>query len=311
MRAQQEKIVVVGSLNMDIVVQSPRFPVSGETIFGQDVHFEPGGKGANQAVACARLGYDTVMLGAVGTDAFGGSLMQSLASSGVRTSSLLQRTDTATGIASITLTPEDNTILVVPGANGTVTAADVEAWRETISTASILLVQLEIPMDAVLTAVRIADEHGVPVVLNPAPANELPAELIQKVRYITPNQTELHSLTGIDASGDALEQAMDALIERGPEVVITTLGSSGVAWKQRGGSLQRAEAYRVEVVDTTGAGDSFNGAFACGIASGRSVEDSVKFAIAVSALAVTKFGAQGGMPTREDVEQFLSQVATQ
>jgi len=310
MNADHGKVVVVGSLNMDIVVQSSRFPASGETLFGQEVHFIPGGKGGNQAVACARLGHDTVMLGAVGEDSFGKSLMASLQASGVWTSHMKKTRDAATGIASITLTPADNTILVVPGANGSLTVEDIRAWSSVIAEASIVLVQLEIPMEAVAAAVDIADQHGIPVVLNPAPACEIPTSILRKVSYITPNQTELRAMTGIDPSDAGLEFAMDALLEQGPEVVVATLGSQGAAWKKKGGSLQHMAAHRLDTVDTTGAGDAFNAGLACALSGGQEIDPSVRFAVAVSALAVTKFGAQDGMPMKEEVDRFLLQSTT-
>jgi len=314
LRPEQGKVVVVGSLNMDIVVRSSRFPASGETLFGQEVHFIPGGKGGNQAVACARLGHETVMLGAVGDDSFGQSLLESLKANGVRTEHMKKTNAAATGIASITLTPDDNTILVVPGANGTLTAEDINAWSSVISEASILLVQLEIPMEAVAAAVGIAHRHGIPVILNPAPAREIPADILRQVRYITPNQSELLAMTGIDPSdpsGESLERAMDALLERGPEFVVATLGSEGAAWKQRGGRLQHIGAYRMDVVDTTGAGDAFNAGLACALSKGEEIGNAVRFAVAVSALAVTKFGAQDGMPTKEEVERFMTPIANE
>ncbi|RJG25921.1 ribokinase [Paenibacillus thiaminolyticus] len=305
MRPEQGKVVVVGSLNMDIVVRSSRFPASGETMFGQEVHFIPGGKGGNQAVACARLGHKAVMLGAVGDDGFGQSLLESLKANGVRTGHMKKTNAAATGIASITLTPADNTILVVPGANETLTAEDINAWSSVISEASILLVQLEIPMEAVAAAVDIADRHGIPVILNPAPARKIAADILRKVRYITPNQSELLELTGIALSDEGLERAIDALLERGPEFVVATLGSKGAAWKQRGGHLQRIDAHRLEVTDTTGAGDAFNAGLACTLSRGELIGNGVRFAVAVSALAVTKFGAQDGMPMKEEVERFM------
>ncbi|GLX70407.1 ribokinase [Paenibacillus glycanilyticus] len=306
MSARAGKIVVVGSLNMDIVVKTSRFPERGETLSGQEVHFHPGGKGANQAVACARQGHETVMLGAIGEDAFGSSLAESLESSGVDTRYLLTKPGVATGIASITLAEQDNSIVVVPGANGALTPDDVMAWQPVISEAAIMLIQFEIPMEVVSAAVHAAHKAGVKVILNPAPACEIPEDLVKKVTYITPNQSELHAITGIDPSADGLESAMDALLARGPEFVVATLGSRGAAWKERGGSLRRAATHHVDVVDTTGAGDAFNGGLACSLAINREIGDNVKHGIAVSALAVTKFGAQDGMPTLQEVELFKS-----
>lgn len=301
-------VVVVGSLNMDVVVKTSRFPVEGETILGEEVHFVPGGKGANQAVAAARLGVRTTMLGAVGEDAFGQTLLQSLHGSGVEVGHVKQVGGTATGIASIMLAPADNSIVVVPGANGTVTAADVQASEHVIAEADIVLVQLEIPMEAVESAVEAAWKHGVPVILNPAPARSLPKQLLGKAAYITPNRSELQTLTGVDLSSQPLEEAVDALLDMGPGCVVATLGAEGAAWKQRGGRLTMQQSYPVSVVDTTGAGDAFNGGLASCLAMGRSLADSVGYAVRVSALAVTKFGAQDGMPTREEVERFHTNV---
>ncbi|MGO4108995.1 ribokinase [Paenibacillus sp. YAF4_2] len=306
MSTRKGKVVVVGSLNMDIVVQTTRFPEKGETLSGQEVHFHPGGKGANQAVACARQGHETVMLGAVGEDAFGKSLLESLEGNGVNTGRLLSKPGVVTGIASITLAEQDNSIVVVPGANGALTSVDVTAWKDIISEAAIMLVQLEIPMEAVAEAVNLAEGQGIPIILNPAPACNIPEDILRKVSYITPNQSELYAITGIDPEAEGLEKAIDALLDRGPEIVIATLGSKGAAWKERGGSLHRAAAHRVEVADTTGAGDAFNGGLACSLAMSLGIEYSVKHGIAVSALAVTKFGAQDGMPTLQEVELFKS-----
>ncbi|GIO11207.1 ribokinase [Cohnella xylanilytica] len=293
-------VLVVGSLNMDIVTRAPKFPLRGETILGEEVRFVPGGKGANQAVAAARLGAAAVMLGAVGEDRFGEELTASLEGSGVRTGRLLVKPGTATGIASITLTPFDNNIVVVPGANGRLTRRDIEAAVDEFAAAAVVLLQLEIPLDAVVRASELAREHGVPVVLNPAPACELPPELLANATYITPNRTELAALTG----EEELEPAVDKLLAMGPEYAIVTLGSEGAAWKRRGEPLRQAEAYRVPVVDTTGAGDAFNGGLASALVRGLSVEESLRFAMKTAALAVTRFGAQAGMPTLEEVERF-------
>ncbi|MCC3372576.1 ribokinase [Cohnella sp. REN36] len=298
-------IAIVGSLNMDIVTSADRFPVPGETMFGRDVRFRPGGKGGNQAVACARLGLETRLIGAVGEDAFGRSLVESLNASGVRTEYVKRVREAATGTASITLTPEDNTILVVPGANAEWTPDDFNAWSGILPRASVLLVQLEIPLPAVAAAMDIAWRRGIPIILNPAPARDLPEALLRMASYVTPNQSELHALTGIEASGDGLERAIDALLARGPETVVATLGGEGAAWKTRGGELRRIGARRVEAVDTTGAGDAFNAALACSVAAGRSLEEGVRYAVAVAALAVTKRGAQEGMPTARELNDFL------
>ncbi|MFF2480211.1 ribokinase [Paenibacillus sp. NPDC058071] len=313
------KIAVVGSLNMDIVVKVPRFPQEGETITGAEARFVPGGKGANQAVASARLGAHTAMAGAVGGDAFGSELLASLERNGVDAKHVRTVSGTATGIASITLAPEDNTIVVVPGANGAVSPADVEALEETLGAADAVLLQLEIPLGTVMAAAQLAKRFGKTVILNPAPARELPDELLSLVDVITPNRSELLLLTGtavgnkgesVAAAGEphgsgqdsALEAAIDKLLARGPGAVVTTLGGDGSVFKRQGGSLSVQSAYRVPVVDTVGAGDAYNAALAYSLALGADLLEAVRFASRASALAVTRFGAQDGMPTLAEVE---------
>jgi len=289
---------------MDLVVTVPRFPKSGETLFGDAIHYIPGGKGGNQAVAAARLGARTAMIGAVGNDAFGQALTKSLERNGVDVEHVKVAPAVPTGTASITLAPEDNTIVVVPGANATVSAEDVDRIDRVIAESDIVLLQLEIPMDAVERAAAAAKQHEKPVILNPAPARKLSDELLRSVDYITPNRSELEIMTGMDLSRHSLEEAMDRLLELGPRCVVTTLGAEGAAWKLQGGPLVRQAAYRVPVTDTTGAGDAFNAGLAYYLAAGHELEQAVRSAMKVSALAVTKFGAQDGMPTREEVEQF-------
>lgn len=301
------QIVVIGSLNMDVVVRTARLPQLGETIQGEEVHFLPGGKGANQAVAAARLGADCAMIGAVGKDAFGTDLLQSLQKSGVRTESVNIVPNTSTGTASILLSQGDNCIIVVPGANGHCTPADVEKHRELIAQADIVLLQLEIPLQTVVYAANLAKELGRYVILNPAPApaGGLPVELIQCVDCMTPNQTELELLTGMKVDGDGLYAAMARLQQMGVPHVVTTLGAEGAAYKERDEPAVQAPAHRVTVVDTTGAGDAFNAGLAYSLAVGGELGEAVAFAMKVSALAVTKLGAQAGMPTLAEVEAFV------
>ncbi|MCD9023591.1 ribokinase [Cohnella silvisoli] len=297
-------ILVVGSLNMDIVVQAPRFPKPGETLTGKDSHFIPGGKGANQAVAAARLGAQTSMLGAVGDDLFGQALLESLQIDKVGFQTVKKVKEVPTGIAAITLTSTDNQIIVVPGANEWLTIADIAANEAIFAEADVVLLQLEVPLPTVMAAASMAKKHGKIVVLNPAPAQKLPDSLLRNVDYITPNLTELEQLTGIDSSKHGLEKAVDELLRMGPPQVVTTLGSEGTVYKQAGGSLVQVPAYRVPVVDTTGAGDSFNAALAVQLAKGADLHESILYAVKVSALAVTQFGAQSGMPTSEQVDTF-------
>ncbi|MFE5323708.1 ribokinase [Paenibacillus sp. NPDC056579] len=307
----QPNIVVIGSLNMDIVVKVSRFPQAGETITGEEAHFIPGGKGANQAVAASRLGARTTMIGAVGTDSFGRSLLESLQSNHVAVDGVKRIDQAPTGVASITLTPSDNVIVVVPGANALCLPQDIQQIEQVIEEADVLLLQLEIPLETVIYAAEVAKKHGKMVILNPAPARQLPAELLRNVDCITPNLSELELLTKVDTSKQGLQVAMDTLLAMGPASVVTTLGSRGSACKRQGEQMKIIEAHKVPVVDTTGAGDAFNAGLAYALASGSSLYEAAQFAGHVSALAVTKFGAQEGMPTWQEVKAFETSSAGQ
>jgi ribokinase len=295
-------VVVIGSLNMDIVVEADRPPQMGETIIGNHVYFIPGGKGANQAVASARLGAQTTLIGAVGNDAFGKELLASLAKEGISTDSVKTVAELPTGVASILLAQGDNNIIVVPGANSVCLPEDIARNEDTIARADVVLLQLEIPLATVVYAAETAKRLGKTVILNPAPARQLPDELFRNVDVIIPNQTELALLAGIAIEDDRdLQTAMQRLLEKGVQTVITTLGSDGSALLQRGKELAKVPARKVKVVDTTGAGDAFNAGFAYSLAIGRQADEAVSFASKVAALAVTKLGAQKGMPTLAEV----------
>ncbi|MCZ8510920.1 ribokinase [Paenibacillus filicis] len=300
-------ITVIGSLNMDIVVESDRFPVQGETLLGKAIRFLPGGKGANQAVASARLGASTRMIGAVGDDSFGRELLQALTNEGIVCEGVRAFPDATTGIANIFVSQGDNSIIVLSGANHLLNPEDIDRIKLAIEQADIVLLQLEIPLETVSHAAKLAKSFGKTVVLNPAPAQPLPESLLRDVDYITPNRTELSLLTGFSENDD-LEASMRKLIGMGARHVITTLGSEGSAFIEASGPLVKVPGYKVPVVDTTGAGDSFNAALAYSLAQRKSLEESVSFAAKVSALAVTKFGAQPGMPTLEEVEQFTTRM---
>ncbi|MFF2890304.1 ribokinase [Paenibacillus sp. NPDC057967] len=304
---KQPNIVVVGSMNMDIVVKTSRFPEGGETILGDEIHFIPGGKGANQAVALARLGAQVTMVGAVGLDSFGRTLMTAMADNGVNGDYIKITEQASTGTASITLTPDENNIVVVPGANDKLAPPDIKQVESLIQAADAVLLQLEIPLETVEYAAGLAHRYGKLVILNPAPARPLPESLLKRVHVITPNRTELEALTGIALEERSLEEAVDKLLESGVGCVVTTLGAEGSLWKRRDGSLQRQSAYRMEVVDTTGAGDAFNAGLAYDISAARSIGDAVAFAAKVSGLAVTKFGAQDGMPTMAEVQAYFQE----
>lgn len=301
----QPKVTVIGSVNMDIVIEADRLPKQGETILGEKVHFIPGGKGANQAVAAARLGAKTMMIGALGADAFGQSLRDSLAQEQVDLSGVKQTDDVHSGIASIMLTQQDNRIIVVPGANHQCLVEDVVQHQSLIEAADIVLLQFEIPIPTVERAIHLAKEKQKLVLLNPAPAHKISAESLALVDYITPNRSELHFLTEKQVDHDQeLEAAMNLLLDQGPKHVITTLGSEGAAFMAQDRKLHKVPGYQVPVVDTTGAGDCFNAAFAFAIAQERTLTDAVAFAIKASALKVTKLGAQTGMPYLEEVQHF-------
>ncbi|MDF2681598.1 MAG: ribokinase [Brevibacillus sp.] len=300
------QVVVIGSLNMDIVVEADRPPQMGETVHGNQVHFVPGGKGANQAVASARLGAKTAMIGAVGSDAFGAELLQALGQEGIDVEATKTVADSHTGVASIVLSQGDNQIIVVAGANGQVTPDDIDQHQEKIAKADVVLLQLEIPLETVIYAASKAKEMGKTVVLNPAPARELPDVLLKKVDVLIPNESELYLLAQVGEEIE-LETAMEAMLKKGVATVVTTLGSKGAAYLTETGERGLVTSHRVQVVDTTGAGDSFNAGFSYALAGGAAVGEAIAFATKVAALTVTKLGAQAGMPTLAQVEEFIAE----
>ncbi len=298
-------VLVAGSLNADLVVRAPRFPQPGETISGEDLQVIPGGKGANQAVAAARLGANVSMLGRVGRDNFGDFLLDNLKSNNVD-SQFVQRDDASTGTAIIIVDANgQNSIVLSPGANGKVTPADVE--HASFSDFSLLLLQLEIPTLTVLRAAQCAKADGVTVILNPAPAKEIPAELISLADFIIPNETELSLLTGVDVKDiPSVEKAARLLLDKGAQNVIVTLGSKGaLIVNTRLRASTQVDTYHVDVVDTTAAGDAFIGGFANSLLEKKSLEESVRYGCACGALATTKFGAQPSLPTVEQVDNLL------
>jgi ribokinase len=289
-------ITVIGSINMDLVTIASRFPAQGETILGEEFHLIPGGKGANQAVAAARLGADVHMIGAVGTDAFGAELVRALGREGVYIDNIKKVPNHGTGIASITISEQDNRIIVVPGANHSLLPEDIDRCEPIIANSDACLLQLEIPMPVVERAVSLAKKHHVRVILNPAPVQPLPQELMEAVDFLTPNEHEREIIfQQVDANSFANK-------------VIVTEGARGVTIRKDGKPML-IPGFQVPVVDTTGAGDTFNGALAVALSKGMSLEDACRFANAAAALSVTKLGAQGGMPTEKEVKQFLREKA--
>lgn len=291
------RVVVVGSINMDLVTLAPRFAAPGETVLGERFLTVHGGKGANQAVAAARLGADVALIGALGDDAFGTQLHDGLAREGVSLEHVARIADCGSGTASITVAEGENHIIVVPAANARVTPAQIERAQSTLASADAILVQMEIPLESVEATLRLGQHLGKPVILNPAPAQKLPVEWLKLARYLTPNQHELAILLGADGNED-----FRSLMQRAPAPVVLTRGSDG-AWFRDGGDPTHQSGFKVDVVDTTGAGDTFNAALAVFLHEG--LPTAVRKACAAAALSVTRLGAQGGMPTRAELDAFL------
>jgi len=296
-------ICVVGSLNMDLCVHTPRLPAMGETVAGGGFNASPGGKGANQAVAAAKLGAGVAMVGRVGGDIFGARLLESLRCNGVDTSHVRVTEEAPTGVAVILLHGGDNCIVVDPGANALLSPEDIP--EEAIAGSDMLVLQLETTLEAVRRAMELARQHGVAVLLNPAPAQRLPAEILALADIITPNESECALLTGLPCgSPESAARAARALREMGVPKVVVTLGGSGVVYDVGGGPVHRP-ARPVRAVDTTAAGDCFTGALAVSLAGGSDFDAAVDFAQAAAALAVTRRGAQESLPGLEEVTQFL------
>jgi ribokinase len=302
-----KNIIVVGSLNADLVQRVERLPKAGETIAGSDLKIIPGGKGANQACAAARLGGRAEMVGCVGDDAFGPMLTKSLEDMGADTSKV-RISPGATGTAAILVLPTgENTIVISPGANGRLTATETVNALTALTKDSILLAQLEVPVETTQAALRSARERHATTIFDPAPARSLPSELLALASFLTPNQTEATLLLGsndeIESYEDA-EKAARRLLERGPSAVVMKLGSMGVVIADANG-CQRFPSFTVDVVDTTAAGDTWNAAFAVALAESKSVVDAARFANAAGALSVTRYGAQSSIPDRVEVERLL------
>jgi ribokinase len=284
-------ITVIGSMNMDLVVDTTRLPDNGETILGKDFNTFPGGKGANQAVAAARLGGNVQMIACVGNDAFGTELIQRLKQESVDTTNISLTSEKSTGIANIILSENDNRIIVIPGANSDLTVQKIEQLRETIKLSKVVVMQLEIPPETVNAVLEICDEFDIPVVLDPAPAGNFDTEMLSYIKYITPNQSECEQLFGV---------SIDEALEMYPNQLIVTLGEDGARYFD-GKNHIKVAAIKAEVVDTTGAGDTFNGALAFALTNQYELFDALMFANAASSLSVEKLGAQTGMPSNEVV----------
>ena len=297
-------VLVIGSVNADLVVRTPRFPAPGETISGEDLSIIPGGKGANQAVAAARQGASVVMVGRVGNDSFGPTLIQNLKENQVNTG-FVQISESATGTAIIVVDSSgQNSIVLSPGANGKVTPSDVDSVS--FQDADMLLLQLEIPLETVAHAADVARQKGLRVILNPAPARQLPDLLLADVDILVPNESELQLLSGQPVTDvDSATSAARAVLKKGVKTIIVTLGANG-ALLVADEKVTHVPTFNVDVVDTTAAGDAFIGGLAAALLKGKSLEDAVRYGNASGALAVTKFGAQPSLPRAEDVENLIN-----
>ena len=306
MQGPRPVVTVVGSLNMDLVIRAPRRPQRGETLIGDSFATFVGGKGLNQAIAAARGGAEVRMVGRVGQDDFGGRLLQALAADGIDARHVVVDDQASTGIAAIVIDAEgDNSIIIVQGANGRLDAAQIDAAADTITGADIVVVQLEVPLDAVQRAAALAHAAGVKVLLNPAPARPLPDALLRLVDVLAPNETETQILTGLSVADDeSASLAARALLERGVGAAVLTLGARGALLAERSRAL-RVPGYTVPVVDTTAAGDAFCGVLAVELARGEPLERAIRYANAAGALATTTLGAAPSMPLRAAIEELV------
>ncbi len=307
MNAQSPKVVVVGSLNMDLVIKADQQPQTGETVLGDEFGMFTGGKGFNQAIAAARSGAEVAMVGRLGRDLFGDELMSVLTADKIDGRFVVRDAEVGTGIASISIGPEgDNRIVVVPRANMRLTVEDVERSSSCIAAADILLLQLEVPIEASQNAAEIARANGTLVILDPAPAQDLPDSFIGLADILTPNELETESLSGVNVSDQrGVEQAAQIIFDKGVPTVVLTLGDRG-ALLLTADLKKTVPAYPVNVVDTTAAGDAFCGALATALARGKTIEDALTFANAAGALAVTVLGAGPAIPTSEAITEFLT-----
>jgi ribokinase len=303
MTQSQKPIVIVGSISMDMVTCTPHIPAVGETVIGTSFSTTPGGKGANQAVAAARLGYAVQMVGKVGTDAYAQPLLDNLAHSGVGIDAM-GRFDGSSGLAPIFLAENgQNSIVIVQGANGEVDPAFIDQHADLIRSAGMVLCQLELPLETTLHTIDLCASVDVPVMLDPAPAAPLPGVVFTQVAWFTPNETEAALYVG---EGLSVEDAAGHLLARGVQGVVLKRGSEGAYVATQDGRADWVTAFPVEAIDTVGAGDCFNGAFAVALMEGLDPWAAASFACAAAAISVSRRGAQASMPTRAEVDHFLA-----
>jgi ribokinase len=304
-------IIVVGSSNTDMIIQLDRLPRPGETILGGEFTSAAGGKGANQAVGAARAGGQVTFIARVGQDMFGDQAVAGFIKEGIDTDHVLRDKSRPSGVALIFVAKDgENSIAVAGGANGELSPTDVGKAKNLFASAGMLVMQLETPLATVQAAADLAARAGVRVILNPAPARTLPDKLLKKVAIITPNETEAELLTGIKVDSEAAaSKAADKLLTRGVKTVIITLGSRG-AFVAGEGVRKLVPGFKVKAVDTTAAGDVFNGALAVALGEGRPVIEAVRFANAAAAISVTRPGAQPSAPARKEIELLLTSAKT-
>ncbi len=303
----RRKIVVAGSSNTDMIVKAPRIPGPGETILGGSFSMAAGGKGANQAVAAGRAGGEVTLIACVGKDLFGDNALAGFTADGIDVGCVVRHETAPSGVALIIVNDDgENSIAVAPGANGLLLPSDIGRFESVIASARILVVQLETPMESVKAAVEIAARSRVTVILNPAPASPVPSSILRHVDFLTPNEHETRVLTGIEVCDPtAACRATEALLSQGIKTVIITMGTRG-AYVATGEKQEMIPAFPVRAVDTTGAGDVFNGALAVALAEDRVLPEAVRFAAAAAALSVTRLGAQPSIPMRDEIDRFLS-----
>ena len=297
------KIVVIGSSNTDMLVTSDKLPEHGETIIGGEFIMNPGGKGANQAVAAARLGGNITFISKVGNDIFGNQAIGNLKNEGIRTEYIIQDPNSPSGVALIMVNKKgENCISVAPGANGKLLPEEIEKCKSIIDRSDILLIQLEIPLKTVERAIQTARKSNTKIILDPAPAYKLPGEILENVHIITPNESEAQQITGIEVNSiESARKAATRLKEMGPEIAIVTLGARG-AYVKSEALDQLVSTKEVNAMDTTAAGDTFNGALAIGISEQMSLLDAIEFANSAASVTVTKMGAQSSIPYRRELK---------
>ncbi len=292
------KIAVVGSINTDLTVTAERIPLKGETLRGDKLQYIPGGKGANQAVAMARLGAEVEMFGCVGDDENGRKMLENLNANHVKTAHICVLPNVPTGLALITVGDNDNTIVVVAGANSHVDLAYLDEIKDSLAVCSLVVLQHEIPLETVYAIIDFCSEKEIPVILNPAPASAVPIEVIEKVTFLTPNEHEARLIFGA-------EHTTEELLMKYPEKLIITQGSKGVSACTKDQEIFTVPARKAKVVDTTGAGDTLNAAFAVRFAKGDDLKTALHYANVAASLSTERFGAQTGMPTADEVSKEL------